>query len=340
MSSARGSGGAQPWHREERHHRRAAMFGIAALILLGMTPILGHHLGSGIDRALAGTDHLGALCLIALHHIFGPVHALFHLLLAVGLSYAAWDRVRAGRILRRTLIALPWRAPSPGHAIQTAARQADLDPARVRVAPGLPVPAFTAGWWRPRVYVAQELAWTLSRDELVAVLAHEGEHAARRDPLRLSLLRFLGCALFWIPVLRRLAEDCADEAEIRADDAAARGRPLVLASALLTLADWRTPPAGSAIGVGINRRDLLDRRVRRLAGQRVSPATHVTRRSLATAFAMLLLVWATGTVMAHPMPEEHGHPSHCDHAGGAWTHLFCRGDAAAAGGAYCPHRHR
>lgn len=323
-----------PLRRTEEWHRRAVMFAIAALILLGMSPILGHHLGSGIDRLLAGTDHVGALCLIALHYLLDPVHDAFHLLLVAGVSCAAWDRLRAGRELRRTLAALPWRTPAAGSVIERAARDAGVDPARVRVAPRLPVPAFTAGWWSPRVYVAQELTTALSRDELVAVLAHEGAHAARRDPLRLSALRFLGMTLFWIPVLRRLAEDCADEAEIRADDAAARGRPLALASALIRLAGWRAAPP---LGVGIHRSDLLERRVRRLTGQHVPPGTHVTGRSLAAALGMLLLVWTTGTVMAHPLPPAHGHAPHCDHSGAAWTHLFCRGEGAARIEGPCPH---
>jgi hypothetical protein len=77
--------------------------------------------------------------------------------------------------------------------------------------------------------------------------------------------------------------------------------------------------------------------VRRLAGQHVPPGTHVTRRSLVAAVAMLLLVWTTGTVMAHPMPTEHGHSTHCDHSSAAWTHLFCRGGSGAVAHPYCPH---
>lgn len=327
-----------PLSRKEERHRRVVMFAVAALILMGMTPILGHHVGSGIDRLLAGTDHVGALCLIALHYLLEPVHYGFHFLLLLGLSYALWDRARADRQLRRTLAALPWRAPAPGSVVERAAHEAGLDSEHVRVAPGLPIPAFTAGWLRPHVYLAQELSSILQEEELVAVLAHEGAHAARRDPLRLSLLRFLAHTLFWIPLLRRLAEDFADEAEIRADDVASRGRPLVLASALVHLAAWRTPHAAPSLGVGINRHDLLDRRVRRLAGEEVQPSTHVTGRSLAVAFGMLLLVWTTGTVMAHPLPAEHDHDPHCDHSEAAWSHLFCRWEATGSPGAACPHQ--
>jgi len=212
-----------------------------------------------------------------------------------------------------------------------------VDPGRIRVARGLPVPAFTAGWLRPRIYLALELADRLSPSELSAVIAHEGAHAARRDPLCLSALRFLGNALFWIPVLRGLARDCADEAEIRADDAARRGRPLALASAILTAAEW-APTCREGMGVGIHNPDLLVRRVRRLAGEDVPARSHVTRSSAVGAVFALALVWGTGVVVAHPPPGDRTHAQHCDHRlSPAWSHLFCARDAPASEGPACPH---
>ena len=74
---------------------------------------------------------------------------------------------------------------------------------------GLPNPAFTAGWWHPRVYVAAEIADVLDEDQLTAVLMHEAAHLTRRDPLRLSVLRFLAHTLFYLPTFGRLAEDAA-----------------------------------------------------------------------------------------------------------------------------------
>src|SRR5439155_12889806 len=133
----------------------------------------------------------------------------------------------------------------------------------LRIVRGLPNPAFTIGWLRPRVYVARELAGALPDAELNAVLAHEQAHVVRRDPLRLAALRFLACTLFWLPALRRLADDVTDEAEIAADDIAAGDQPLVLASAILRVASWRDLRAGplGAIGAtGFTCRDLLERR--------------------------------------------------------------------------------
>jgi Zn-dependent protease with chaperone function len=168
--------------------------------------------------------------------------------------------------------------------------------------------------------VATDLAQRLSHEELAAVLAHEGVHASRRDPLRLSLLRFLACTLFWIPALKRLATDVAAEGEVRADDHAAGQHGLALASALVRLAGWER--AAGRLGVGFTGGDLLERRVLRLTGEEIPPRSNVTRRSLAGAGVALLLAWSSSFAVAHPLPDDH--ESHChDHAGSRVLHLFC-----------------
>jgi hypothetical protein len=122
----------------------------------------------------------------------------------------------------------------------------------------------------------------------------------------------------------------------------AAGKPLVLAQAILALADW--PEAKySASMVGFNRTDLLDRRVRRLAGEETPLRTHVTRRSLMGAAAALVMVWSSGVLMAHPLPAHSSvaHERHCDHRGElAIAHLFCLGSPFASISADCPHEHR
>jgi len=198
------------------------------------------------------------------------------------------------------------------------------------------------------------------------VLAHEGAHVARRDPLRLGVFRFFACTLFWIPTLRRLAADFADESEIQADDVAARRDPLSVASAIVSMASWGQPPAG-ALGFvrGASRParsasprrdphaggDLVERRVRRLAGEDADVGTHVTRRSLAGATSMLLLVWLSGAIMAHPLQADAAAAPRagaverdftaCErHRSIALTHLFCKPLVLADGRVYCPHQHR
>lgn len=311
------------------------------LLLFSVSPLFGHHFAAGLEQGLRGQDHLGALCLIALHGLLRPVHLLFHALMVAGLAYAVYDRVRAVQRVRRALAPLHAAEPAEGDAFWVAATAAGLDPRRVRVVRGLPNPAFTVGWLRPRIYVAQAVVHRLSPDELQALLAHEAAHLSRRDPLRLSLLRFLALTLFWLPALRRLADDVADEAEIQADDRAAREQPLALASAILALASWRMPGASWAEGVGFAQRaDLLERRIRRLAGEEPPPASRLTRASVAGAMLALALVGASGAIMSHPLPVDHvAHPSnHCGHPGESpFGHLFCRWGVPREAGRPCPH---
>lgn len=340
----------------EQSHRRFVLWGIGALLLLSLSPVLGHHVSTRLDAVLMGQDHVWMICLIALHALLAPVHGLFHVLLSAGLLYAVVDRLRATWRLRQTLRLLRAQPATTSRAISDAMHASGIPARAVRVVRGLPNPAFTAGWWTPTIYVAEEIGEVLSREQLAAVLAHESEHVRRRDPLRLSLLRFLGCTLFWIPAFRRLAADMADEAEIAADDAAAGERPLVLASAILALAGWRGPlvghplPPGAVVGL-VERGDgsaphdaLLDRRVRRLAGETAVVASHLTKRSLLSAALILSAVWVSGVVVAHPMPAGTvAEAAHCTHAHTRpFAHLFCRldGPSNARGLATrCPHAH-
>lgn len=351
----------------ESRHRRALLLGIAALLLLSLTPVVGRHLFGAAHQPLTGIDHVGALCLVALHVLLAPVHEALHLLLAVGLAYAVWDRGRAWLRARRALAPLDGSPAVRDDGFWEAAGSAGLPPDRLRIVDGLPTPTFTAGWVSPVVYVARELVdgpRRLSEGELVAVLAHEGAHLRRRDPLRFSALRAMASTLFWIPALRGLADDVSDEAEVRADDAAAAtADPLTLASAIVSLAGWGVPAPGApgspatdyAVGatgaVGFVRPDLLERRVRRLAGEDTAPASRVTRRSLSGAALALLVVWASGIVDVHALPHDVVPPAgvtvqevlHCHHLrGNPLAHLLCRRGARGGwitpGGSDCPHR--
>ena len=326
----------------EQSHRRLTLLAIAGLLVLGISPVVGHHLPFDIGALLAGLDHIGALCVTALHLLLAPLHRLFHILLVAGFLFAVWDRLRAWRDVRGALGPLSWRAPHPGDAFAQAASAALLDSRRLRIVRGLPTPALTVGWLSPRVYIAEALGKRLRSSELAAVIAHEGAHVTRRDPLRLSLFRVLACTLFWIPALRRLADDMADEAEILADNVAAeRAGPLVLASALLALAQWPAVTTNPTAVVGFQHRDLLERRIRRLVGESTPRATHVTRRSLAGAAGALLLVWIPGILMAHPLPDASPmmHERHCDHRHeSALAHLFCLGSPFTSLPRHCPHQ--
>lgn len=317
---------------------------IGALLLAGTGPVLGHHVPLPADRALAGIDHIGGVCIAALYQLLRPVHWSFHLALLGGLLYAVVDRIGAWRRLQRAVAPLVSHAPARGDPFLRAARQAGLDPARLRLVPGLPNPVFTAGFLRPVVFAATELSGHLAEQELVAVLAHEAAHVRRRDPLRLMVLRAMAHAFFWIPVIRRLADDFADDAELLADDVAAgQTGPLPVASALLALSSWRGESIRGDAVVAFRGSPLVARRVRRLLGEASPATTHVSRGTVLSAVAALSLVWATGVVMAHPFSTGGtgvaGRDLHCVHPhSGAVAHLFCKARHDAAAG--CPHQHQ
>lgn len=326
----------------EQAHRRVTLLGISALIVLSMSPVLGHHLlPFETDSLLAGVDHLGALCLAALHLLLAPLHPAFHVAIGGGLVFAAWDRYRAWLNVREVLGSIAVRRAHPGGAFWDAALAAGVSPQLLRIVPGLPNPAFTAGLLQPRIYISEALAGHLAAEELIAVIAHEGAHVARRDPLRLSVLRTLACVLFWLPALRRLADDASDQAELLADDAAAGDRPLVLASALLSVARWSSGVTRSPAGVGFSRADLLERRVRRLAGEDIAVRSHLTRRSLIGAALALAVVWTSGVLATHPLPAhaDDEHARHCEHEHEApLAHLFCMGSPFGPRERDCPHK--
>ncbi len=122
--------------------------------------------------------------------------------------------------------------------------------------------AFCAGLLRPRVYVSRGALAMLGPAEREAVIAHEAHHARRRDPLRLLVARSLGEGLFFLPVMRRLADRYAALAEVAADDAAVRvsRSPQPLASALLA---FDAHPSPAVVGIAPERVDhLLGERAR------------------------------------------------------------------------------
>ncbi len=326
----------------EARHRRRLLFVVGILLLAATSPVMVHHATGGIGALLDGRDHLWVVCLIALHQLLEPVHSAFHLLLIVGVSYAVADRARAWWGLRTTLGMIITRTVVATDATSDAARAAAVPTDSIRLVDGLPMPAFTTGWWRPVIYVSTALERELTQPQLAAVLAHEYAHVRRRDPLRLTILRALGCLLFWLPAMRRLAADVADDAEIIADDFAVRGDPVALASAILALAQWRAPGRtgdaslqhGGAI-VGFQRDAMLDRRINRLLGNQSSITTQMTKPSLFGAGLALILAWGSGLAVAHPMTSDSEHCAHTRLA--AYEHVFCLVGHTAATARDCPH---
>lgn len=196
---------------------------------------------------------------------------------AVGFgARSLWRQTTASRHYLRSL-------PSGGDAVVegTRCRLVELDE---------PL-AFCAGNLRPRIFVSQGTLERLTPVELRAVLAHEGHHAHRRDPLRRLLASALADSLFFVPILRRISDRYRDLGEVAADEAALASVAdrRSLASALLKFSEVEPVPA--VAGVHPERVDHLmgdsDS-----AGWRL-PLSSVGRSVLAlwALSALVLLIW-------------------------------------------------
>ena len=152
--------------------------------------------------------------------------------------------------------------------------------------------AFCAGLLRPRIYLSTGAVSILDSHELDAVIAHEAHHAAQLDPLRILLAAVLRDALFFLPIMRHVADRYGALAEIAADEAAVRhcSDRAALASAMLTF-DARAP-AGT---VGI-----APERVDHLLGQ--APRWQLSLSLLAAGAATLGAVAALGAATAAAVP--------------------------------------
>ena len=301
--------------REEHRRRLAICLGLAVLSLLAFGPVLSHLAPVHARALISEFDRVGAICLHVVHALLAPVHGLFHVLLGTGLCYATWDRVRAWTRQRAVLRALPGASPAPDDAFGRAALASGIDPRRLVVVDGLPTPALTVGLFAPRILVARALAHQLTASELVAVLAHEGAHLRRRDPLRVFLLRFLARTLFWLPVLERLSDAFLTETEILADDHAAGAAPpsdsgpdgsLVLASALISLAAAYRPHPVAEPGIAVHPAGapgLLARRVRRLTGEAVPVRVGIAPGGVLWAVVALVVAWLSILPVLHAAPE-------------------------------------
>jgi len=182
---------------------------------------------------------------------------------AAGLLLALWRGVAAW-IATRSLVKDWLRMAEP----------VSFDQVRIpayRLRHQFPVIAIV-GAIRPRLFIADHLFQSLTREEMAATIAHEGGHLAARDNLKRAALRACRDALTIFPCGAGLDRAWAEASEAAADEHAARGERAValdLASALIKIA--RLVPEGvkptmpaSALLIGDDT-DGISQRVRRLA---------------------------------------------------------------------------
>ncbi|MBO0861475.1 MAG: M48 family metalloprotease [Chloracidobacterium sp.] len=182
---------------------------------------------------------------------------------AAGLLLALWRGVAAW-IATHTLIRNWLRAAEPAKLI-------GFDQIPIyRLRHQFPVVA-VVGAVRPKLFIADQLFQSLTREEMSAAIAHESGHIAARDNLKRAALRICRDALSIFPFGASLDRAWAESAESAADEHAVRVGGVValdLASTLIKIA--RLAPRGNkpampaVASLIINDADGIAKRVRRL----------------------------------------------------------------------------
>ena len=280
----------------ELSHRRRLWWALVAIAAVASTAMV---MAEGpLMRVLADCEAIVRQCFAALLRL-SPLELLPVALLIGGMVYAIGDFILQRRHLRRALRAHSHRSPRVGEPVHALAASHGLAERVVLLdGPGTN-PAFAAGLIRPRIYLAGSLQRELSIPELRALFRHEAWHVRRGDPLRFAALRFLARVFFWLPVVRVLADDLVEEAELLADDFAAEATdPLDLAGAVVKVARRGSGVvAGAAAARGLR---PIERRVRRLLGEKPRPASVLPRREALMSALAGFALWATLAWMPAP----------------------------------------
>ena len=120
--------------------------------------------------------------------------------------------------------------------------------------------AFSAGVFRPKIYLSTGLIQLMTVKEIQAILKHEEYHCRQFDPLRNLIINFLSDSMFFFPVFRRLQRSFQVSSEKAADQFAicCGSSPLELSEALIKLFRARNQ-VQKFIFVSFSQCNLVDR---------------------------------------------------------------------------------
>jgi len=169
---------------------------------------------------------------------------------------------------------------------------------------GFPV-ACVIGLRRHELFVARCVVETLDPEELELLLAHERRHAERCDNLRALLVRAAPDVLSLLPAGRELERVLFQAVEQKADAESAAGsreRSLLLASALVRVAQLQAAEAPALLPASFLHEASIDERIRRLLAARSAPAGLSAERLLA---GSALLAAAALWLAAPPLGRVH-----------------------------------
>lgn len=114
---------------------------------------------------------------------------------------------------------------------------------------------FCFDFWRPKICISHALVNLLGKDELKAVLAHEAQHMANYEPLKIFIVKYFRSIFFFLPGLKTSAKKYFTLSELAADEHACGSvaEKSSLAKAILKISDSSLSFSGSTIEERANR---------------------------------------------------------------------------------------
>ena len=220
----------------------------------------------------------------------------------LGLAWMACAALALARLGRRRLQLA--RALAPRRRVQDAelqqrfralARELAVGRARLTASPALASPIALGVLGRREVCLPEQGVRELPAEEQRGLFAHELAHLARRDPLWLLAGHLVASCFPLQPLNRLVRRRLQAEAELLADERAARGTgsPLSLARCLARVAGWVEERRQPALAPAMARSDsALVERVRRLLEGASAEPTRRARLGLALGLGASLVLFA------------------------------------------------
>lgn len=176
--------------------------------------------------------------------------------------------------------------------LKAAIKTLDLDGKRIiEISNPEPV-VFCFGVWRPKICVSRALIGILDKDELEAVLAHEAQHMASYEPLKVFIVKYFRSIFFFLPGLKNSAKKYFTFSELAADEKASgsAAERFSLASAILKISEQeesRRLKSGASLSFFGS---AIEERANRLSNKAYMPKFKFLDKSLVFGSAGLIFV--------------------------------------------------
>lgn len=174
--------------------------------------------------------------------------------------------------------------------------------------------AYTAGFFRPAIFISKMILEKLDDDELESLILHEAAHIVRRDIFYLWFAAMLRDIMFVLPISHWLVQRFFCEKE-RAADMFALGltqNPTTLAAAIVKVSKMGKSMSPAYLPAFSNT-DAVESRVKQLLGVQYKPKYSARSLALSVAASLIIVLAITGVAFALPAASHAATAAGCNH---------------------------